>query len=189
MIAAIIIDNVQGGATLQDQCAWYGMCYLVDTTLGLVLAVWGLKLVDVLANKYNWASLKHNGVYEGEFGLFTWFNQVFVWMIIQTVAKIIIYYFMVFFSYPLAVFGGIIFEPIQTNIRFELLFVMIVFPGFLNVLYFWIADHYLKAGAEHASAHEDDPDGIGAEMTAKKEELLTEAERQEAENASPGILA
>ena len=110
-------------------------------------------------------------------------------MIIQTVAKIIIYYFMVFFSYPLAVFGGIIFEPIQTNIRFELLFVMIVFPGFLNVLYFWIADHYLKAGAEHASAHEDDPDGIGAEMTAKKEELLTEAERQEAEKASPGIIA
>ena len=28
--------------------------------------------------------------------------------------------------------------------RFELIFVMILFPGVLNVLYFWVADSYLK---------------------------------------------
>jgi hypothetical protein len=155
---------------------------LVDTTLGLVLAVWLLKLVDVLAHKFDWASLKHNGVYEGPGGIFHWANQVFVWMLIQTTAKVIIYYFMIFFSEPLGYIGGILFEPLQSNIRFELLFVMIFFPGFLNVIYFWIADHFLKAGAEHTSAHEDDPDGTEMEdNNNKNQNLLSEDDKKEAE--------
>jgi hypothetical protein len=49
-----------------------------------------------------------------------------------------------------------------------LLFVMIFFPGFLNVIYFWIADSYLKADSEHAGAHEHDERG----MEDKKEALM-----------------
>jgi hypothetical protein len=173
-IAAIIIDNVDAGSSLNDQCAWYAICYLVDTTLGLVLSVWGLKLVDHLAHKRDWISLKHNGVYEGPGGLFHWANQVLVWMLIQTVAKFIIYYFMVLCSEPLAYFGKILFDPFQSNIRLELLFVMIFFPGVLNVIYFWIADHFLKAGAEHASAHEADPNDVEMSNDTKKENLLSE---------------
>lgn len=41
------------------------------------------------------------------------------------------------------------FAPLAENIRFELLFVMIFFPGVLNIVYFWITDSYLKAGIEH----------------------------------------
>eukprot|EP00980_Cylindrotheca_fusiformis_P022868 scaffold9857_cov127-Cylindrotheca_fusiformis.AAC.14 len=181
VIAATIINNAGGGGSLNDQCAWYGICYLVDTTLGLVLAVWFLKLVDILAHSRDWVSLKHNGVYEGPGGLFHWANQVFVWMIIQTTAKVIIYYFMVFFSEPLAYIGGMLFEPFQSNIRFELLFVMIFFPGFLNVIYFWIADHFLKAGAEHTSAHEEDPDGIAIPDNNKRENLLSEDDKKDPE--------
>lgn len=177
-IAAVIIDNVAAGGTLNDQCAWYGICYLVDTTLGLVLAVWFLKVVDILANKYDWVSLKHNGVYEGPGGFFHWVNQVLVWLVIQSVAKVIIYYSMVFFAEPLAVFGGILFEPFQSNIRFELLFVMIFFPGFLNVIYFWIADHFLKAGAEHVTAHESDPDDMAIDTDRKDENLLAKQDNQ-----------
>jgi len=184
-IAAVIIDNVAAGGTLNDQCAWYGICYLMDTIMGLVLAVWFLKLVDVLANRYDWASLKNNGVYEGPGGLFHWFNQVLVWIIIQSIAKVIIYYTMVFFAEPLAFFGGILFEPFQVNIRFELLFVMIFFPGFLNVIYFWIADHFLKAGAEHSAAHEDDPDGTAIEKDQKDENLLSEQDKQEDPEYNP----
>jgi cytoskeletal protein RodZ len=71
---------------------------------------------------------------------------------------------------PLAVVGGILFAPLQVNIRLELLFVMIVFPGFLNVIYFWIADSFLQAKAEHKEAHEEDHT-----IEDKREALLTEA--------------
>lgn len=155
---------------MNDQCAWYGMCYLVDTTLGLVLAVWGLRLIDHFAHKHDWVSLKHSGVYEGVDGILHWTYQVLAWLLNLTVGKVIIYYFMVWTSQPLAWVGGILFSPFQSSIRLELLFVMIFFPGFLNVIYFWIADSYLQAGSEHSGAHEVDPEE--AEMAEQRKEAL-----------------
>ena len=150
------------------------MTYLVDTTLGLLLAIWGLKAIDWMANEWDWVSLKHSGVYEGINGLLHWIHQVVAWLAILTVAKIIIYYFMLWTADALSFFGSLLFSPLQANIRFELLFVMIFFPGVLNVIYFWIADHYLKAGAEHAGAHEEET--LDTELAKKKASLLEEGE-------------
>lgn len=51
------------------------------------------------------------------------------------------------------------------------MFVMVLFPGVLNILYFWIADSYLKATPEHAAVHEVDEEKQQAflekEMEAK----------------------
>jgi len=171
IIAAIIVENgKESESSLNDQCAWYGMTYLIDTTLGLLLAIWGLKAIDWLANEYDWVSLKHSGLYEGVDGLLHWIHQCVAWLFILTVAKVIIYYFMLWTAGGLAYFGGLLFKPLQDNIRVELLFVMIFFPGVLNVIYFWVADHYLKAGAHHTGAHEEDP--VETELAIKKESLL-----------------
>jgi CBS domain containing-hemolysin-like protein len=178
------VDNTQGDdASLEDECAWYAIAYLVDTTLGLVLAIWFLKALDMLAHQNDWVSLKHSGVYEGVDGVLHFANQTVAWMVVLTLVKIVIYYFMVLFSGALAVAGALLFEPFQSNIRFELLFVMIFFPGVLNLIYFWIADSYLKAKKEHAGAHEDED--AEAEMTAKQEGLLTEEERRAQEEPGP----
>jgi len=170
IIAAIIVNNSDwaDNNSLNDQCAWYGMTYLVDTTLGLLLAIWGLKAIAWMANEWDWDSLKHTGVYEGVDGLLHWIHQAIAWLLILTFGKVIIYYFMLWTSVWLSLFGSLLFTPLQENIRFELLFVMIFFPGVLNVIYFWIADHYLKAGAEHAGAHEQET--LETEL-AKKESI------------------
>ena len=177
-----MIKSIRGEAQLDDQCAWYGISYLIDTTLGLVLAIWGLKLLDWLAHTNDWVSLKHSGVYEGVDGIVHWINQVVAWLFILTVVKVIIYYFMVYTSQALAFAGALLFKPLQSNIRFELLFVMIFFPGFLNVIYFWIADSYLQASKEHAGAHEDEDTNTGdMEITSdKKESLLTDDDKEKA---------
>jgi hypothetical protein len=173
----LVKSGMDNDVSLNDQCAWYGMLYLVDTTLGLLLAIWGLKAIDWLANKHDWASLKHSGVYAGVDGILHWIHQALAWLFILTVAKIIIYFFMVWTSDILATVGGFLFAPLQANIRFELLFVMIVFPGLLNVIYFWVADHFLKAGSEHASAHEEDT--LETELAQKSEGLLKDGEGEQ----------
>jgi hypothetical protein len=177
IIAALISQNIRGDSVLEDQCAWYGISYLIDTTLGLVLAIICLRILDWQANERDWAHLKHSGVYSGPDGWKHWISQVTAWMLILTVVKIIIYYFMVVLSEPLAYFGAILFLPLQGNIKFELLFVMIFFPGFLNVIYFWVADSYLQAGSEHAGAHEHDESGL-----QDKKEALIEEESTEGKN-------
>jgi hypothetical protein len=154
-IAAVLSDNVRGDYELKDQCAWYATTFFIDTTLGLVISVFLLHLVADLANKYEWTTLMVNGVYEGPDGLRIWRDQLISWMLILTVVKFVIILILWVFSPLLAVMGDFFFRPLQGNVHFELLFVMILFPGIMNFFYFWIADGYLKATPDHPEAHEE----------------------------------
>ena len=173
LVAAIIAanHNASGEDKLDDQCAWYAINYLVDTTFGLVLALMFLKLLDIIANQKNWESLKHSGVYYGPDKWTHWRDQVAAWVVVLTLVKVVILFFMWIFSSFLAFWGRILFKPMQANIRFELLFVMIFFPGFLNVMYFWVIDSYIKAGEAHAHAHEPED-----EIEQEKTEVLVTAD-------------
>lgn len=170
IISAVIAGHASGGQTLDDECAWYAINYVIDTTLGLVITIVFLDWLERLAYHFNWVALKNSGVYVGKEGIIHWFWQMTAWVVILTLVKVIICIFMWIFSSPLAYVGAIMFEPLQSNIRFELLFVMIFFPGVLNIIYFWITDSYLKAGKEHAGAHNDEendmsPVNIGESVT------------------------
>lgn len=156
IIAALISNITRGDYVLEDQCAWYAISFLVDTTAGLFFSLVFLGLLSAEAKKRNWESLMNTGVYEGEHGMVHWRHQLFAWLVILTLVKFLVVLIMWIFSPIFAVVGDFLFKPLQDNIRFELLFVMIIFPGILNFFYFWIADHYLKAGPEHAHAHEPD---------------------------------
>mmetsp|Transcript_25217 Transcript_25217/g.45393 ORF Transcript_25217/g.45393 Transcript_25217/m.45393 type:complete len:285 (-) Transcript_25217:128-982(-) len=170
VISAVIAGNAKSGQMLDDECAWYAINYVIDTTLGLVITIVFLDWLERLANNFNWVALKNSGVYVGKEGIVHWFWQMTAWIVILTLVKVIICIFMWLFSSPLAYVGAILFAPLQSNIRFELLFVMIFFPGVLNIVYFWITDSYLKAGKEHTDAHNDEekemsPVNIGESVT------------------------
>lgn len=154
MVAAVIASNVRGEEQLEDQCAWYAINFLIDTTLGLFLAVMGLRLLDYVAATLEWKTLQNSGVYTGDDGLLHWFHQLVAWLSILTFVKVILLFVLWIFSEPLAAVAKIIFKPLQANIRFELIFVMILFPAVMNILYFWITDTFLKAKPEHKDAHE-----------------------------------
>lgn len=176
-IAAVISENIRGENVLEDQCAWYGLSYLIDTTIGLLLAILGLQAVERLANRYQWKPLQHSGVYVGETALYHWSIQVLSWIIILTITKLIIYLFMWIFSSQLAWIGSTLFAPFSGYKHFELLFVMIFFPGILNVIYFWIADSYLKATDDQTEAYVHDESGL----QDKKESLLSSSEQKDTE--------
>lgn len=153
-VAAILPSLTRGNYILHDQCAWYAISFVTDTTVGLFFSLIFLGILNAQAKKRGWDSLENTGVYEGPDGMRHWRNQLISWMVILTLTKFPVVGVMWIFSPILSRAGDFLFEPLQSNIRFELLFVMIIFPGICNFFYFWIADHYLKAGPEHTSAHE-----------------------------------
>lgn len=178
LVAAIIASN-HGSSDedrLDDECAWYAINYLVDTTFGLLLAVMFLKGLEYLSKEYDWETLKNSGVYFGENKWIHWRDQVGAWVAVLTLVKIVILFFMWIFSSFLAFWGRILFKPFQANIRFELLFVMIFFPGFLNVIYFWVIDTYIKAEGTHAHAHEAEN-----EVEQEKTEVLVGGVEEQAD--------
>jgi hypothetical protein len=160
IIAGIIVNHVRGNNQLKDQCAWYATMYVMDTVLGLLICIYFLNVLDRLANHFDWSQLKNSGVYAGSRSesFETWGWQLMAWFVILTLEKAILFFIMWFFSGPLSLIAGIVFKPLQGNIKFELLFVMILFPGVLNIIWFWITDHFLKADGSHTAAHEKDPE-------------------------------
>uniref|UniRef100_A0A7S4VKM6 Uncharacterized protein n=1 Tax=Ditylum brightwellii TaxID=49249 RepID=A0A7S4VKM6_9STRA len=177
-IAAIIASNpLAGEVVLEDECAWYAINYVIDTTLGLFLSLIFLRMLDSIANTFNWTSLKESGVYVGATGLRHWFAQLFAWIFILSITKIIICYLMLYTSQYLAYVGDVLFSPLQGNIRFELLFVMIVFPGLCNIIYFWIVDTYLKAESHHKGAHEEE-EPVATENDGKDIPFIDQAEQE-----------
>lgn len=186
LIAGTIVSNVRTGrdgtanTVLEDECAWYGMSYLLDTTLGLLLAVLFLQGLERAAHRYHWTALQHSGVYVGSTAIPHWTSQVVAWVAILTIVKLLIYAFIWVCSEPLAYVGYVLFAPFQGYKHLELIFVMILFPGVMNVVYFWIADTYLQADADQTAAHE--VEGIDSSLSyniatgsggdQKKESLL-----------------
>ena len=153
-IASIIVRLYQSDVELDDECAWYAINYVIDSTLGLVLSIIFLQTLTSVAKKNDWSCLMHPGVYVGDEGICHWWIQSLSWMAILTITKVLQCFFIFLVYEPLVIIGTFVFGPLESNIRFELLFVMILFPGILNVIYFWIADSYLKADTKHKDAHE-----------------------------------
>jgi len=122
-----------------DECAWYAIAFLVDTTFGLVLSVIFLKVLIWLAHKFDWPRLKDSGIYfvdetdRSETGCLclpflhklhcirncwfkkTWRCQFYAWLLILTLVKVILALFMYMFSASLAIIGGWMFSPFQVR--------------------------------------------------------------------------
>jgi len=174
VIAAIISGNVRGEFTLEDQCAWYAINYFVDTTLGLFFSVVILQMFLKAAREYEWETVMNSGVYEGPDAMTHWCHQLLAWLGILTIVKVILLSILWIFSPLLAKLGAFLFQPFQSNIHFELLFVMMILPGVLNVFYFWVADGYLKAEEEHTCSYE-----ICCSLCEDEETLKSKQEAEE----------
>eukprot|EP00979_Chaetoceros_neogracilis_P011163 scaffold2713_cov253-Chaetoceros_neogracile.AAC.2 len=130
-IASIMSSFTRGDYVLEDQCAWYSISFITDTTVGLFFSLVFLGILNSEAKKRNWDSLMNTGVYEGPDGMVHWRNQLISWVIILTLVK------------------------------FPVVFVMWAFSPILSR-----ADHYLKAGPEHTSAHEPHDDAETGDYVA-----------------------
>jgi STIMATE family len=157
IIAAVLSRGTTDGDESTDECAWYGISFVIDTTIGLALSLVLLHYVEKLAVRYQITPLLHMGVYTGDSAMYHWTAQLLAWISILSVAKLAIYAFMWLCAAPLATIASLLFTlPFTGHRRWELVFVMILMPAVLNCVYFWIADNNLKAGDDEVAAHEVD---------------------------------
>ncbi|DAZ95738.1 TPA: hypothetical protein N0F65_006335 [Lagenidium giganteum] len=127
-----------------DQCAFYFMNVVVDTTLGVYIAFVLLQFVTALAVRRDWASLKHPGRYGDPPSCRTWWIQLTSWVIILVVMKLIVGVLLYVFRAAITFAGAIVFYPVRNHPKIELLIVMIGCPLVMNMVQFWIQDSFLK---------------------------------------------
>jgi len=159
----LIATKVSNG----DECQWYCLTYIVDSTIGTFL---NLSFLNVFENiiQRRMKCCKH--LIFGDYGdpplLSKWIPQLVIWLIIVIIGKIIILLFLL--NLIVSIDKGIkfLFQIFSHQPELELVMVMIVIPTILNSVQFWVTDSFLKGQGDS-----DHPDNNNTEHNLD-EELL-----------------
>ncbi|CEG40374.1 Protein of unknown function DUF3661, vaculolar transmembrane [Plasmopara halstedii] len=141
---AIGLVNFSDEPNDQDQCAFYFMNVVIDTTLGVYIAYLLLQLFTIIAMRQQWTNVRCHGYYGSPPSWRIWWIQLLQWCFILTIMKVIVGLVLFIFSTPLGWMGYLLFYPVHHHPKIELLIVMIGCPLFMNMVQFWIQDSFLK---------------------------------------------
>jgi len=176
-----------------DECEWYWINIMVDTTLGTAVAYLLLQITSAFIKKRfspefaeDLKSGEYKTIIEGEFQLEgqidigKYVKQLFVWLLIVSCMKVLMVVFMFLFSGPLLAFAGFVLAPFLSQPWLKLLVVMIVFPILMDGFQIWVIDSFIKKRKpESLDATIQDPEVPSAHVEAAADALLTFSHRFE----------
>lgn len=131
-----------------DECEWYWINIMVDTTLGVAVEYALLRAITgALDGGLGEASQEyHSGLYweRGEFKVRRYLKQLAVWLIIVTLMKLLVVVFMLVLSVPLVAIASFVLGPFLKQPQLKLIVVMIATPVTMNAFQFWVTDNFIK---------------------------------------------
>mmetsp|Transcript_32949 Transcript_32949/g.57790 ORF Transcript_32949/g.57790 Transcript_32949/m.57790 type:complete len:150 (-) Transcript_32949:3577-4026(-) len=131
-----------------DPCVWYFINLVLDTTVGVLLAIIMLEAVELCAYKMAWHKLRSGNYYDTEsfeIDLGAWAMQLMVWGSIVSLAKWLVVVVMTFYTTQLSKIGHSALNSLMGNPQLELFVVMVAVPLCLNCIQFWVQDNFLKS--------------------------------------------
>jgi len=158
--------NLTFSVLLQEQvsrgngCEWYFINFICEIVFGILLSygihsivMYFAKKYDILIlqsgvylsmhdaeyiNRYEWEELDKHINYR------VWFIQLLVWLMVATLAKLIVFGFELEFANEIIDVGIMSLQVFKGHPVLELLWVMVVVPFTLNTLQYWIQDSFLQ---------------------------------------------
>ncbi|XP_065829162.1 store-operated calcium entry regulator STIMATE-like [Oscarella lobularis] len=118
-----------------NQCTWYFINFILDSTLGLLIIFVFLKLAECVVKCGKWKALK-SGEYGSPFHFSWWCGQCIVYLIVMASEKMLIICFMLIpFWDKVADFV----LPIKDRKAKDAV-VMLIVPFIVNIIMFWVVD-------------------------------------------------
>ncbi len=140
-LSVIIAQSLTGG----DECQWYCLTYVIDSTFGTFLNLMFLSCFEKVINHYQYATEYLNfGEYGDPPNLNIFALQLCIWLTIVILGKTIILFVLLQAIVPIDDAMSVVFRVFKGHPDVELVLVMIVIPGILNTLQFWVTDTFLK---------------------------------------------
>lgn len=142
-----------------NECGWYFVAFVVDSSIGVFLSIAFLKLSSIAARYIHWDSLSNTGLYyyyvqidgavdtssDQPIVLYSVYaKQTFQWALCTLIARICCGGIDRMFWHPLDDIATAVSEPFTGHPHIFLVFVMVVCPFGFNGLQAWIQDNYLR---------------------------------------------
>lgn len=135
---------IAGSLPEADECQWYCLTYVVDSTVGTFINIVLLKLFEHFMKRFPDCTVMNFGDYGNPPQLCVWFPQLIVWMCIVVIAKLLTLYMLFQFIFPLNDIISVVFSVFHDKPEIELVLVMIIIPTIMNTIQFWVTDTFLK---------------------------------------------
>ncbi len=136
-----------------DECQWYCLTYLVDSSVG---TLWNLLFLQVfeciVLPSPHLSRIFSFGDYGHPPQLNIFLAQLAVWLLIVLSGKLLIVLLLYQFIIPINSVMHYMFHSLQSQPELELVLVMIVIPAVLNTVQFWITDTFLKQQVPSSSS-------------------------------------
>ena len=169
-LSEIIATAVTGG----DECQWYCLSFVLDSTLGTAVNLFLLTLVENMINHRPALHFLQFGDYGDPPSLGRWTAQLGIWLSLVVIGKLACISILVKFSDSLDIMISYIFQGLRFRPQSELIVVMIIVPGVFNVISFWVTDTFLKRqGNLHQQIPMTDLDEDLLEMNPSSNSLMT----------------
>jgi len=124
-----------------NPCVWYFLGCLMDSTVGVLLCY---LLMEAFERAGKASDIQVRGSYGDPPSLTRWGVQVFFWVLIVIMAKIIVTLMLYVDEAWWTHAGQCILAPVAFNAKVELVTAMLVAPFMCMVFSFWIIDSFLK---------------------------------------------
>lgn len=173
---AMVLGGREGASgDSSDACAWYWIEIMLDTTVGVAVEYFLLEglirlcsasglSIDVASGKY----------YDGAFAVKnikwqSYFTQLAAWLTVVTGMKFVMVFAMLQLASPLQAVAQLLLSPFEASAQAKLFMVMVLTPGVMNSVQFWLVDNIFCHAKEEAARPQmrareasEDPDRVGA---------------------------
>ncbi|KAJ2661655.1 hypothetical protein IW148_003299 [Coemansia sp. RSA 1199] len=142
----LLVSALSGTSTADatNPCAWYVLNLTLDCTIGVAFIAGYLKLFEALAAKYKVTGLE-SGHYGDPPSWRLWLRQASMFCLSMLCMKLTVIVAVALFPFLVAI-GNAILVPVQMthSPRFEIVFVMAIWPLVLNIFESWVIDQFIK---------------------------------------------
>jgi hypothetical protein len=178
----LMFASLQDAMLQGDQCSWYWINIMVDTTLGTAVEYFLLQVATAVIKKRGSTDFQ-TGEYKVEDGQVVMSNfvkQLTVWLIIVSCMKIMMGIVMFLFSGPLLAIAGFVLHPFVQAPALKLLVVMIFFPIIMDGFQLWVTDNFIKKRTHSPVQGDAKDEEVGNNYAeASADVLITLSERCE----------
>lgn len=138
-----------------DECEWYWVNIMIDTTLGVAVEYALLQLISkyIELHRHDAADFR-TGEYmnAGKLDFERYTKQLVVWLMVVTGMKILMVFLMVTFASMLQGVAATVLAPVADSPRVKLLIVMILTPLLMNSFQLWVVDNFIRS-QKHEIVH------------------------------------
>jgi len=158
----IFAEQLEAWIAKGDQCEWYWVNIMVDTTLGVGVEYFLLHLLSMLlellldkaAEDFQSGSYNYNPVTR-DFDKAKYFKQLFVWLLVVTGMKGAMLILMIVAAIPLQAFAHAFLGIFMFSNEAKLVVVMIITPFIMNSFQFWVVDNIIKKQEDDKEADDE----------------------------------